>query len=121
MNENLPPAGEIPATVAGGRRKTGTGRNGDARPAYDFRGMTGGELARATGVHREQWLRWVRRNGCPQNADSTFSLPDCIRWLRFTHAGRGRRRQKPIAVIQSLQRKINLLIEQELCQNIDIS
>lgn len=48
----------------------------------DFGRVKGSDLRDATGILREQWLRWVRENGCPQNVDSTFSLPRIIDWLR---------------------------------------
>ncbi len=93
MNENLPPAGEIAAIPADHECKTRTrSKTGEPR-AFDFRKMKGTDLGRATGVLREQWLRWVRENGCPQNADSTFSLPDCVRWLR-QHAPHGASRYR---------------------------
>lgn len=48
----------------------------------DFGRVKGADLREATGILREQWLRWVRESGCPQNTDSTFSLPRIIDWLR---------------------------------------
>ncbi len=77
--------------------------------------LTGTALERITGVHRQQWLRWIDA-GMPRNADGTYSLPAVISWIRG-HPRQGRPRKyhgQPAAIGKRLGQRIALMVEQEL-------
>lgn len=83
--------------------------------SFDPIRVTPTTLEKISGVARAQWTRWTDA-GLPRNPDGTFGLPAVFAWLRRNpqRAGTRRYRQKPTAVVQRLQHKINQLIAQEL-------
>jgi hypothetical protein len=53
----------------------------------DFTRLSPTQMEKATGVLRQQILRWHKQHGLPRNADHTYSMPAFVTWLeRFTKA-----------------------------------
>lgn len=53
----------------------------------DFTRLSPTQMEKATGVLRQQILRWHKQHGLPRNADHTYSMPAFVTWFeRFTKA-----------------------------------
>ncbi|NLH42376.1 MAG: hypothetical protein GX448_11110 [Planctomycetes bacterium] len=97
------------------RAEAGGGGGSEDGGSFDPTRVAPTTLAKISGIAPMQWSRWVNA-GLPRSPDGTFSLPTVFTWLRRNpqRTGTRRYRQKPSAVVQRLQQKINRVIEQEL-------
>ena len=93
------------------RAQTGVNMEG-----IDFQHLTSSELEKATGIHRQQILRWHKLHGLPRNTDGTYALPEVITWLRrfSMKKPRARRSAKPSDTAARIVERIQGIIQEEL-------
>jgi hypothetical protein len=93
------------------RIQTGVNKEG-----VDFNHLTSTELEAATGIHRQQILRWYKSQGLPRNTDGTYALPAVITWLRqlATKKTRMRKSTEPGHTAARIIERISGIIQEEL-------
>ena len=92
------------------------GQMGDpaASGKTDFGQLTLEQLCRATGIARQQLLRWRDNHGMPQESNGYYSLPKIINWLRKADVGKVRGYRRKLGAVQKrIMLRIEQIVEQE--------
>jgi hypothetical protein len=92
-----------------------SGASGPVEP-IDFRRLSVTQMESATGIRRQQILRWHKAYDLPANPDGTYSMAAFIQWLRRNpQIGRARKyARKPGAVEKRIIARCAAIVREEL-------